>query len=146
MSPELIIGFLGVLGLGAVGAAIVTGLFSKKKLGAEATNLIAQAASSVTQRLENELKRSDEKAVQREKEHADERRLLEEKMDAMAEAHVAEREEWKRVLQLHVSWDAIALAKLAEVGVELPPVPPVTPPIRHVDEHGRPLAHPQRQG
>jgi hypothetical protein len=44
--------------------------------------------------------------------------------------HNHDREEVRRVLQLHVAWDAIAIAKLAEFDINLPPAPPVLPPIK----------------
>lgn len=42
-------------------------------------------------------------------------------------AHADEINEVRRVLQLHVAWDVIAIAKMAEVGIELPPAPPLLP-------------------
>lgn len=138
-TSEILIYMLGAGGLSAIFAAIIAGLFSKRKLGAEATEIITRAASGVTERLESELNRADQKAERREREYNAERQIWEQKIDAMAAAHVAERGEWRRVLQLHVAWDAIALAKLDEIGIELPPVPPVTPANRYVDESGHPL-------
>jgi hypothetical protein len=61
------------------------------------------------------------------------------KIDHMARAHVLERNEWRKVLQLHAAWDALAISKLAESGVTMPPVPPLSPAQRYVGDDGHPL-------
>ena len=130
--PTSFIALLGGGGIGAILVAIITGLFSRRKLGAEATEIITKAAAGVVTSLEAEVRRQ-----------ADARRLDAERHNReraeMAAAHVAERQEWQRVLQLHAAWDAIAIARLAEVDVALPPTPPLTPAQRHVDDQGYPL-------
>jgi uncharacterized metal-binding protein len=131
-TTQIIIAALGAGGLGAIAAALITGLFSKRKLGSEATEIITRAASGVVTSIEAELERQIEARKTAEKNCM-------ETINKMAEAHVKEREEWRRVLQLHVAWDQIALAKLTDHDVELPPVPPLLPASRHVDEHGHPL-------
>lgn len=107
---EIIIAALSAGGLGAIVAAIVAGLFSKKKLGAEATEIITKAAAGVVTNLQAEIDRQVQLR------------------EGLAMAHAAEMAEVRRVLQLHVAWDAIAIAKMAEVGIALPPAPPVLPP------------------
>lgn len=123
MSPELVIGLLGGGGLGAIAAAVIAGLFSKRKLGAEATEIITKAAAGVVTNLETELRRQ---VVARED------AALQHRLDvsAIMEAHDNEMSEVRRVLQLHVAWDAIAIAKMAEVGIHLPPAPPLLPAQR----------------
>lgn len=123
ISTELVVGLLGATGFGAIVAAIIAGLFSRRKLGAEATEIITKAAAGVVTNLESELKRQ---IVARE-DAALQHRL---DMSAVMEVHDAEYAEMRRVLQLHVAWDAIAIAKLAELGVELPPTPPLLPAQR----------------
>lgn len=118
---QILITALGAGGLGAIIAAVVTGLFSKKKLGAEATEIITKAASGVVISIEAELKRSVEGRT------AD-RSEFEEAIAELKAAHAREMEEVRQVLQLHVAWDALAIAKLAEVGVDLPLAPPLLPP------------------
>lgn len=120
MSTELIVAVLGAGGLGAIFAAIVTGLFSKRKLGAEATEIITKAAAGVVQNMQSEIDRQ----VARNETLIDEHRRA---MDALVASHTEEVDEMRRVLQLHVAWDAIAIAKMAEVGVKLPPAPPLLP-------------------
>lgn len=123
MSPETIVAFLGAGGLGAIVAAIVAGLFSKKKLGAEATEIITKAAAGVVTSLEAEIRR-----VEKAREDA----ALQHRLDlaAVMEAHDFELEEVRRVLQLHVAWDVLVKAKAAEHGIELPDVPPLLPAKR----------------
>lgn len=120
---QILIAALASAGLGAVIAAVVTGLFSKKKLGAEATEIITKAASGVVERIEAELARERERRTTERTEHR-------EQIERMERDHCSERDEWRRVLQLHVAWDAIAIARMAEVGIELPPAPPLTPPVQ----------------
>ena len=129
MSTQLVIGLLGGGGLGAIFAAIIAGLFSKRKLGAEATEIITKAAAGVVTNLESELKRQVT---------AREDAALQHRLDiaAITEAHDIEMAEVRRVLQLHVSWDAIAIARVEELArsvgsdITLPPAPPLLPPSR----------------
>jgi hypothetical protein len=123
MSAELVIALLGGGGLGAIVAAIIAGLFSKKKLGAEATEIITKAAAGVVTSLQAEVDRQ----VKAREDAALQHRL---DMVAVMEAHDQEMEEVRRVLQLHVAWDAIAIAKMAELGIDLPPAPPLLPAQR----------------
>lgn len=136
---DTVVAVLGAGGLGAVLAAVVTGVFTKRKLGAEATEIITKAAAGVVTNLQSEIQRQTGIIDTMRSEYESEIAACESKMTAMARAHVAERDEWKRVLQLHVSWDAIALAKMADIGIELPPVPPLMPPKRYVDDDGMPI-------
>lgn len=119
-------------GFGAIIAAVITGLYSKKKLGAEATKIITDAAAGVVTTLQGEIQRLQKRMDQQTEDHETE-------MKSMASAHVREREEWRRVLQLHVSWDAIAIAEVAKLGVQLPAAPPLLPAERFVDADGYPL-------
>lgn len=118
---------LGAGGLGAIVAAIVTGLFSKRKLGAEATEIITKAAAGVVTNMQSEIDRQVK--VNQEQQARHEREMAE----VMAD-HKREKEDVRRVLQLHVAWDAIAIAKLADLDVALPPAPPLLPPDT---SHGR---------
>jgi uncharacterized membrane protein YebE (DUF533 family) len=131
-ATAIVVAALSAGGLGAILAAVVGGLFSKRKLGAEATEIITKAAAGVVTDLRSEL---DRIVLARKADQAEHEKTIEE----MAAAHVKERGEFMRVLQLHVAWDAIAIAKLGELGVELPPAPPLTPARRFVDDQGHPL-------
>ena len=113
MSSEVVVAILSTLGIGSVAGAVIAGLFSRKKLGADATKIITEAAAGVVTDLRAEVGRADAK------------------MDRMRAAFEAERESWRRVLQLHVAWDTIAIAKynaMCTPGDELPPAPPLLPP------------------
>lgn len=120
MSPDAIIAVLGVGGLSAIIGAVVTGLFSKRKLGAEAADIITKAAAGVVTSLQTEVDRQERLRIEQAAAH-------EQAMDRLMRSHDFEMEEVRRVLQLHVAWDAIAIAKMSEIGVELPPAPPLLP-------------------
>ena len=122
MSATVLAALLGAGGLGAIVAAIITGLFSKRKLGAEATEIITKAAAGVVTNMQAEIERQ----VARNKELV---ARHEADMDRVMADHKREVEDMRRVLQLHVAWDAIAIAKMAEVGIDLPPAPPLLPPV-----------------
>ncbi len=123
MSASLIIALLGVGGLGAIAAAIVTGLFSRRKLGAEATKIITDAAAGVVTSLEREIVRQRERMEIMIDEHRAAIRTL------MAN-HAEEIEENRRALQMHTAWDYLAIDRLREHGVDLPPPPPLLPARR----------------
>ena len=123
MQPEIIVAILGTGGISAIVAAIVTGLFSKRKLGAEATEIITKAAAGVVTNLQSEIDRQV-------KARQDDALQAKAALEALMRSHAEEMEEVRRVLQLHVAWDAIAIARLGELGVELPPAPPLLPARR----------------
>lgn len=124
MSAAVVAALLGAGGLGAIVAAVVTGLFSKRKLGAEATEIITKAAAGVVTNMQAEIDRQ----MARNKELVERH---ERDMGRVMTDHKREVEDMRRVLQLHVAWDTIAIAKMAEVGVDLPPAPPLLPPGPH---------------
>lgn len=104
---------------GAVIAAMVTGLFTKRKLGAEATEIITKAAASVVTNLQGEVARQ---------EHVNEMLVTAHRteiLDLIAK-HDAALARVSRVLNLHMAWDAIAVAKLAEAGIEIEEPPTLT--------------------
>lgn len=124
MSTDLVVAILASTSIGAIVSSIIAGVFSKKKLGADATEVITRAASGVVERLEAEVKRG---AADRAREVSE---LTHELARVKAE-WAKEREDWRRVNQLHVAFDVLAIAKLAEAGIELGmEPPPLLPPIR----------------
>lgn len=125
MNSDILIAILGTGGASAIIAAMITGLFSKRKLGAEATEIITKAAAGVVTNLQAEIDRQ----VKR-----NEGLVLEHKsqMQELVDRHNAEMDEVRHVLQLHVSWDIIAISKMADLGVELPPAPPLLPDPRRL--------------
>lgn len=142
---QLIIAALGAGSVGAVIAAMVTGLFTKRKLGAEATEIITKAASGVVETLNAEIIRLNAAtAVVRTEQAADaarhrlddEAREARHKLEREADQakHARELDAIRRVLQLHVAWDLMARAKLSEHGINLPEPPPLRPALLNFDE------------
>lgn len=124
MSTDVLVAVLGTGGLATIVSAIVAGIFSKRKMGAEATEIITKAAAGVVSDLRTEIERQKRDREELVREHRAEMRLL-------IHSHDTEMQEVRRVLQLHVAWDAIAIAKLGDLGVQLPPAPPLLPPRQH---------------
>ena len=131
-TTAIVVAALSAGGIGAIFAAIVSGLFSKRKLGAEATEIITKAAAGVVSNLQAEVDRINAARKVDQSEH-------EQVISDMARAYHLERAEWKRVLQLHVAWDQLAITKLADLGIELPDAPPMLPARKFVDDEGMPL-------
>jgi len=123
MDPNVLVAILGTGGLSAVIGAIITAMASKRKLGAEATEIITKAAASVVTNLETEISRQKRLNEELVADHTS-------RIERLMASHAEEVEEFRRVLQLHVAWDAIAIAKMAEVGINLPPAPPLLPARR----------------
>jgi len=123
MDPALIVAILGAGGLGAIFAAIITGMFSKRKLGAEATDIITRAAAGVVTNMQAEIDRQ----VRRNNEMVAEHRDF---VSRLMASHAEEVEEFRRVLQLHVAWDSIAISEMSKLGINLPPAPPLLPARR----------------
>lgn len=121
MTGSLLAALLGVGGLGAIVAAIVTGLFSKRKLGAEATEIITKAAAGVVTNMQAEIDRQVRLNDALIAQHSAE-------MQGLVRSHRQELEEIRRTLQLHVAWDAIAVERLGAAGIVLPATPPLLPP------------------
>lgn len=145
MGTTLIVAALGSGAVGAVIAALVTGLFTKRKLGAEATEIITKAASGVVESLNGEMVRmtSTLATVRLEAAEAEARHKVERAADKASHdlqraedkaRHAREMEAVRRVLQLHVAWDLLARAKLSEHGIDLPDAPPLLPPLIEVAE------------
>ena len=129
-TAQLIVGFLSALGVGSVLAAIVSGFFSRKKLGADATEIITKAASGVVANIESdnmrlrkdiELERNERRAI--EDFHESEMVSVRREQDhfrRLAREHT-------RVLQLHAAWDMMAVQALERCGITDLPQPP--PPL-----------------
>lgn len=140
---DLVIGLLGGGGIASIVGAIVAGLFARRKLGAEATKIITDAASGVVGMLETQLRaqetafaveRVDNKtkldnAVQSAQTANDKAEACADETERIKKEWRSEREDWRRVLQLHVAFDHLAIAKLAEHGVDLGDPPPLLPPL-----------------
>jgi hypothetical protein len=90
--------------------ALVTGLFNKRKLSAEATEVIAKAASGVVERLESENQRilaREAMLIQR---------------DEMTQRHLSRQD---TIIAVHAYWDQQAYEALTAQGINLPKPPPL---------------------
>jgi len=120
---------LGASGITAVLLLVINAVINRKRLGAETNNIsatatkaITDAASGVVERIEGDnlrLRSSIERLEANEDKHDRDRREW-----------ALEREEWRRALQLHAAWDALAITKMNEAipPIDLPDAPPLTPP------------------
>lgn len=108
---------LGYVGLGGVFVAIINGLFSKRKLSADATKIITDAASGIVERLQQENARVAASNL-----------LLSGKVEALQIEQAAEKE-WRRhvdqLLAMHQLWDMQAVEIAQSHGIDLPPPPPL---------------------
>lgn len=112
---------LGSAAVGAVLVAMITGLFSKRKLSAEATDIITKAASGVVERLEEENAR-----VILSNTHLSQR--VEAQQTSVDEMKRTQRQQGE-ALAIHAFWDNQAVEALRAQGIDLPPPPPLnTPP------------------
>ena len=114
MTSDFVVQLLGSVVLAAIAGAVINGIINRRKLGAEATEIITKAASGVVERLEAELTRVN----------TDNARLRERIQTLEV------REETDRaVLQLHAAWDHLAVQALTKAGItDLPQPPPLSPP------------------
>lgn len=113
-TAQIVIAILSTGSLAAIAGAIVTGVFNRKRLGADATEIITRAASSVVERIEGENERLRKEIEELKNDRAILRDMI---------------EEHTKVLQLHAAWDALAVAKLREHDIlDLPDPPPMYHP------------------
>jgi hypothetical protein len=95
--------FVGSAGIAVVLAAVVNGVFNKRKLSAEATQIITDAAGSMVVRLEHQVADlSSEQARQRRHQQLTDERLA-----------------------VHAAWDRQAQIAAERQGFQLPPPPPL---------------------
>ena len=108
---------LSFIGLGGVFVAVVNGLFSKRKLSADATKIITDAASGIVERLQQENARVMASNV-----------LLSGKVEALQIEQSNERE-WRRnvdqLLAMHQLWDTQVVEIAQSHNIDLPPPPPL---------------------
>lgn len=108
MNP--ILQWLASAAVGAVGVAIVNGIFSKRKMSADATDIITKAASGLVERLESENARVIASNA-----------ALSSKVEGVQRAQQAQSE----VLAIHAFWDRQAVDVLRDQGIDLPEPPPL---------------------
>ena len=106
------IAVLGSSVLASILGAIVAGFFNRRKLGADATQVLTDAASGVVQRLEEENKRIIASNRDLAKRVSD----LEQEMRKMTAA-----------ITVHQDWDRRAARKLRANGIQIEDPPPLSP-------------------
>ena len=119
--------FAGVLG------AVFNGIINRKKLGAEATNIIQTAAGAQVERLQKEIEDKVKRIAELEH-RADAADLREDRLEARIREgerlRAIELRAIRDVLELHAAWDFKVIALLEAHGVpkgELRPPPPLLP-------------------
>lgn len=115
--PEWLQSLAG-FGVGAVVVAVLNGLFNKRKLSAEATKIITDAASGIVERLEQENARIVAANT-----------LLEGKVQATQIEQATQREHQRQVdqvLAMHALWDKQVVEIAAQHDIDLPTPPPLT--------------------
>lgn len=105
-----VVQWLSSLGIGAVIATIIGGLITRRKLSAEATKIITDAAAGVvtTMRADRDEDREEIRALKAEN-----------------RAQATELREQGRVLEVHSTWDRQAYDALQLQGINLPAPPPL---------------------
>jgi hypothetical protein len=101
-----------ILGSG-IFAAVINAVAGRRKLGADATKVITEAAGGVVERLENENERLSLRVTHLEQEVGD----------------LKERDRVQRdLLLVHAGWDHLAIDQLRQQGVMIGSAPPLTIP------------------
>lgn len=111
---------LGYLGIGTVVTTIVTGVFTRKKLSADATKIITEAAGAVVETLRQENAR-----------YVAEKILLEGKVEAGRIENQANRDDLRMLHQAvaqHVMWDQQVKDVLRSNGIDVPEPPQLPGP------------------
>jgi uncharacterized protein (DUF3084 family) len=118
--------------IGAVGVVlggIITGIFNRRKLGADASKIITDAAAGAVELLRGENTRilAEVHEIRDEAETA-----RHEAQTAREEAHELRREgqRTRDMVVAHTVWDQQVLEIAGEQGLQLPPVPPLYPQDR----------------
>lgn len=121
MSGQLVLQLLGSVAFVTLITSVVNNLLSRKRLGAEATKIITDAASGVV----SDIREDNSRLREREKDLNDRLDALEQAQDAWED----ERRVWKQLLREHQSWDTLALSELRKLhpDTEYPPPPPLVP-------------------
>ena len=122
MNSSGLLQFLGSAGVTTVLVTVISGIMKRKQLGADvsktgadATKVLSETAVGLLERAEKDNERL---------------RLREAAHDRFREEMILKDEEWRRVLQVHAAWDALAQvsAERCDPPINLPPAPPLTPP------------------
>jgi len=127
MTVAAVLQLVGSAGLATVLLAVVNAIVNRRKLGAEATKVISEAAAGTVKDV-----REDNTRLREENRELRARvTALEDREEQREEEWDQERDDWRRVLQVHAAWDALAIERVSgrEPPIDLPDAPPLTPPI-----------------
>lgn len=129
MTGAALIQLLGSAAVAGVLVAVINAVVTRKKLGAEATKIITDAASGVVANFEADNKRLRDNDISNRAQIDALEARIDDLEDEQHEWH-RERREWMRALQLHAAWDAMAVSKLRDCNpaINLPHPPPLTSP------------------
>lgn len=117
VDPALMLAIVGAGGVGAVFTATLNALVNRKRLGAQAADIIQRAAAGVVTTLQDEDKRKGLRIAELERRETE----LEERVACLER----EREADRHAAQLHAAWDHLAVAELSTSGSRLPAPPPL---------------------
>lgn len=116
-------------GVTTVVVTVINGFLQRRKMGADTTKIITDAASGVVARIESDNDRLRTEAVT----HRTREDSLDSRIDAL-EAHierlVEERFAWVKLLRAHSDWDDTVVAQIRKAlpGIAIPDPPPLIPP------------------
>ncbi len=104
-------------GITAVIVAIITAMVNRRKLSAEATNIISQAAGGIVQRLEDENKRLNLN-LEHMRNRVSDLELIENKRGDQMELY-------NHQIYAHLEYDRMLVEQLEKLGVTVAPPPPL---------------------
>lgn len=113
------------VGIGGILLALVNGLFTKRKLSAEATKIITDAASGVVQNLRDENARVIASNTVLGVKVAELTVKVEHQQVQIEQGQRIQRVQ-SEALAVHAFWDQQAVSICAEQGINLPAPPPLT--------------------
>lgn len=121
MKTDLLLQVLGSVAFVTLVTSVTNNLMTRKRLGAEATKIITDAATGVVTDVRADNKRLRDSEVE-----------LRGRIDALEKAQDAwedEKRRWKQILQDHEHWDTLVSQELRSVHPEtnIPDPPPLTP-------------------
>jgi hypothetical protein len=116
ISPEIVLSIIGAGGAGAVFTATMNAIMQRKRLGAQAADIIQRAAAGVVATMQDEDARKGRRIAELERREE----LLEKRVDCLERERDADR----HAQMLHAAWDHLALQELG-ADTKLPPPPPL---------------------
>lgn len=115
-------------GFATILVAIINAVTQRRKLGADATKVITDAAANITA---NSRKDNDQLRIENQESRKRERELDRrvEELEDSERSWQRERREWRQILQVHAAWDFEAITALrgGTPPIEMRVAPPLTP-------------------